>query len=200
MNHRRYVILDRDGTIIVERHYLSYPNGVELLTGAAEGLRRMMKMNLGLIVVTNQSGVGRGYFDEDTVNRIHRRLQELLEAEGVTLEGVFYCPHAPEDNCGCRKPKPGLIVKAAGELDFEPHSGFVIGDKACDVELGKNVGATTFLVRTGYGAEASENGEVQPDYIVDDLVEAAGIIEDRLYLENNSPQRHREHRESTELH
>ncbi|HET7537565.1 MAG TPA: HAD family hydrolase [Candidatus Didemnitutus sp.] len=173
---RRYVMLDRDGTLIVERHYLSDPAQVELLPGAAAGLRELQELGLGLIVVTNQSGVGRGYFTRTRLDEIHRRMTDLLAAEGVTLDGTYVCPHTPEDNCSCRKPQPGLVTTAAAELGFDPTQGFMIGDKPCDVELGQAVGAPTFLVRTGYGAKHEADASLRPDHVVDDIPAAAGII------------------------
>lgn len=177
MARRHFVVLDRDGTIIVERHYLSDPCQVELFPGTARGLRQLARMGLGLVIMTNQSGIGRGFFDESRLEQIHRRLQELLAAEGVYLNGIYYCPHTPDEHCLCRKPKTGLIDKAAQELNFNPQDSFVIGDKPCDIELGQQVGATTLLVRTGYGAEVAASGAIAPDYVVDDLWEAAQLIE-----------------------
>jgi histidinol-phosphate phosphatase family domain/HAD-superfamily hydrolase, subfamily IIIA len=180
MKRRRFVLLDRDGTIIVERHYLSDPRQIEFLPGAVTGLRHMLGMGLGLVVVTNQSAVGRGFFDEAHLNLIHRRLYELLEAEGIHLEGIYFCPHTSEDDCCCRKPRPGLIKRAAKELDFDLHASFVIGDKPADIELGRQVRATTFLVRTGYGAEFADDPAVNPHYVADDLSAAAQTIQSLL--------------------
>ena len=177
---RHFVILDRDGTLIQERHYLSEPEQVELIPGVAEGLRQLRQMGLGLVVVTNQSGIGRGFFDQGALERIHRRMNELLASEGAWLDKIYFCPHRPEEGCSCRKPAPGLVERAARELGFEPCAGFAIGDKACDVELGQRVGMTTFLVRTGYGAREIENGGVRPDYIVDDLLATVPFIAHRL--------------------
>ena len=176
MARRRFVALDRDGTIIVERGYLSAPEQVELLPGAAQGLGTMRTLGLGLVIVTNQSAVGRGYFDRGRLEEIHARLRELLAAEGVTMDGIYVCPHTPEDGCRCRKPLPGLLEQAARDLGFEARKGFVIGDKPCDIEMGQAVGATTLLVRTGYGAEHAAAGTVAADYVVNDLVEAAAIL------------------------
>jgi len=173
---RGFVALDRDGTIIVERHYLADPARVELLPGAAEGLRRLIEMGLRLVMITNQSGIGRGYFDEATVERIHGRLRALLEAEGVRLGAVYVCPHVPGDGCQCRKPEVGLLERAARELGCDPGAAFVIGDKPCDVGLGQRVGATTFLVRTGYGSEFAAAADMTHDYIVDDVAAAAQVI------------------------
>ena len=141
---RRFAMLDRDGTLIHERHYLSDPNDVELLPGAVEGLLSLRKMGLGLVVLTNQSGVGRGYFDVARLELVHARMNSLLAQEGVEVDGIYYCPHRPEDLCPCRKPRPGLVNRAASELRFQPGDGFMIGDKAIDVQLGRAVGATTY--------------------------------------------------------
>ena len=173
---RRFAILDRDGTIVVEKHYLSDPDHVELIEGAAEGLRKLQALGLGLVVVTNQSAIGRGLFDAAQLAAVHRRMHELLEAEGVRLDGVYVCPHHPETACLCRKPHAGLVQRAARELGFELAGCFVIGDKACDIDLGRGVGAMTFLVRTGYGAQAARDASVMPTYVVDDLRHVAQVI------------------------
>ena len=182
MKRRRFVVLDRDGTTIVERHYLSDPLQVELIPGAASGLRQLSEMGLGLAVITNQSAVGRGFFDQARLALIHQRLRELLDAEGVQLDGIYVCPHRPEDACRCRKPETGLLELAAQELGFDPQASFLIGDKAIDIELGQRVGATTFLVRTGYGAQVAAENTVIPDYVVDDVWDAAQVIK-RLLLQ-----------------
>jgi len=160
----------------VERYYLSHPEQVELLPGVGRALRRLRRLGLGLVVVTNQSAIGRGMFDEQRLAAIHDRLLTLLDDEGVSLDGVYYCPHVPDDDCACRKPRPGLLERAARELRFDLRASFVIGDKACDVELGRRVGATTVLVRTGYGAQMTENCRALTDYVVDDLSAAVPVI------------------------
>ena len=169
-------MLDRDGTLIVNRHYLADSAQVELLPGAAEGLRQLSEMGLGLVVITNQSGIGRGYFDGACLERIHQKLHRLLDAEGVKLDGIYFCPHEPGEGCVCRKPAPGLVEQAARELEFAPQSSFVIGDNVCDIELGRRLGATTFLVRSGHGAQVEAEGRVEPSYIVDDLLAAVPLI------------------------
>jgi D-glycero-D-manno-heptose 1,7-bisphosphate phosphatase len=180
MSQRRFAVLDRDGTINIERHYLSDPDQVELIPGALRGMLQMSQMGLGLVVITNQSGIGRRYFDPMRLELIHQRLRYLLKAEGVGLDGIYVCPHMPEDNCSCRKPKPGLLELAAKELDFDPKACFIIGDQACDIELGKRVGATTLLVRTGYGDQSAARGTVTPHYVVDDLLAGAQLIQQLL--------------------
>lgn len=177
MGGKRFVLLDRDGTINAERHYLSEPEQIELLPNAARGMAEMARLGLGLAIVTNQSGLARGYFNAATLDRIHDRLRRLLhEATGVALDGIYCCPHLPDHDCRCRKPLPGLIEMAAAELGFKPAQAFVVGDKPCDIDLGRNVRAATFLVRTGYGAKYAEDAELRPDYVVDDLWHAAQVI------------------------
>jgi phosphoheptose isomerase len=174
---RRYVLLDRDGTVNTEKNYLSHSNELDLLPGAVEALGRLQEMGLGLAVITNQSGVGRGYFDLQRVESIHERLRELLADGGVHLDGIYFCPHSPVDNCYCRKPAPGMIYQAAAELGLDPRQSFLVGDKLSDIELGKVVGATTFLVRTGYGDQLLKDEEAAADYVVADLQEASTVIE-----------------------
>ena len=173
---RRYAAIDRDGTIIVEKHYLADPDQVELLGGAAEGLRRMQRAGLLLIVVTNQSAVGRGIISLKRLEQIHQRLNELLAGEGVRLDAIFSCPHTPDDRCDCRKPNPGLLYQAAARFEIELNEGFVIGDKTCDIDLGRGVGARSILVRTGYGSDPKNSSNSMPDYVVDDLVAASGVV------------------------
>lgn len=174
MTPKRFALIDRDGTINVERDYLSDPAGLELIPGAIAGLRLLKGLGLGLAVITNQSGIARGYFTLDTLDAIHRRLQEMLGAEGITLDGVYICPHGPGETCDCRKPLPGMALQAAAELGFDLTQAFVIGDKAADVDLGRAVGATSILVRTGYGRE--HEAKCRPDHVADDLLAAAQWI------------------------
>lgn len=178
---RRYVILDRDGTLIEERNYLSDPAGVVLLPQALEGLRAFGEMGFGLVVVTNQAGIGRGYFSATDLQRVNDRLRALLRAGGVDWDEIYHCPHAPDAGCECRKPKPGLALRAARELGFDLRQAVVIGDKACDLELGHAINARTILVRTGYGAElaadSSELARLHPDAVVADLSEAAAWVQ-----------------------
>jgi D-glycero-D-manno-heptose 1,7-bisphosphate phosphatase len=183
------ILLDRDGTVIVERNYLSNPCQVELIPGAARGLRHLAKLGAQLVVVTNQSGVGRGFFSMSDVDLVHQRLRELLEMEQVYLSGLYVCPHKPDDVCGCRKPRPGLVHLAAKELEFDPTGAFVVGDKECDIDLGRAVGATTFLVGTGYGGEVYARGGAHHDYFVEGLPEAATTIE-RLLAERREMEIH----------
>jgi D-glycero-D-manno-heptose 1,7-bisphosphate phosphatase len=169
----RTVILDRDGTIVVDRNYLDDPAQLEFLPGALEGLRLLRERGHRLVVVTNQSGVGRGRFSLARVEEIHARLEQLLREAGATIDGIYYCPHRPEDHCECRKPKPRLVLQAASELHFDPAAIVVIGDKSSDIELGRNLGATTMLV----SATGRASDDAAPDYVVRDLLEAARLLE-----------------------
>ncbi|MBC8281283.1 MAG: D-glycero-beta-D-manno-heptose 1,7-bisphosphate 7-phosphatase [Chloroflexi bacterium] len=183
---QRFAILDRDGTIIEECNYLSNPDQVQLIPGAAEAIRGMRDGGMGVAVVTNQSGVGRGYFDLARLEEIHQRMCQMLEDEGVHLDGIYFCPHTPDDACNCRKPKPGMIEQAAKELKFDPADCLVVGDRESDIEMGQNVGATTFLVATGYGAETASKRLAQPDYLVNDLLEASQVMKTLVSQEQNS--------------
>jgi D-glycero-D-manno-heptose 1,7-bisphosphate phosphatase len=176
MPPRRFVILDRDGTIMVNRPYLADPAGVELLPGAAAALRALRDGGLGLVIATNQSGIGRGLLDTAALARVHARLIELLAVEGATVDGIYYCPHAPADACRCRKPQPGMVEDAARDLAFEPHKAIVIGDDRADIDLGRRIGATTILVRSGHGARVEHEGSVAPDHIANDLRDAAKLV------------------------
>jgi D-glycero-D-manno-heptose 1,7-bisphosphate phosphatase len=171
------VLVDRDGTIdrCEAGDYILSPDRFELLPGAAEGLRLLREAGLRLAVVTNQAAVGRGWIAPSALDAIHGRMTELLAAEGVDgIEGIYVCPHRPEDGCGCHKPAPGLALRAAGELGFDLASSFIVGDRGADIELGHRVGATTILVRTGQGA--GDRFAEPPDHVAADLVEAAAII------------------------
>ncbi len=176
------MLLDRDGTIVVEKHYLSDPDELELIAGAGAALRRLGELELGLLVLTNQSGVGRGYFDVERVDAVHGRLRERLAAEGARLDGILYCPHHPDAGCSCRKPRTGLVEQAAARHGFDPAESFVVGDLASDIELGRAIGATTLLVRTGHGALTEQSARPGADHVVDDLPAAARRIEELLPL------------------
>ena len=176
------VLCDRDGTLIEERHYLHDPDGVVLLPGVGEGLRRLQQAGFLLGVVTNQAGIGRGYYDEAAMHAVNDRMRARLAAYGVQLDGIWFCPHAPDAGCTCRKPAPGMVLAAARELGFLPSSAVVVGDKPCDVELAHAVGAKGVLVCTGYGQASAE--ETHADYVAADFTAAvAWIMASRLHKE-----------------
>jgi len=134
------VFLDRDGTLMVDKGYLDDPDEVELLPTVPEALRLLADNGFRMFVVTNQSGVGRGYFTEKQMHLVHWRLRMLLREENVELGKIYYCPHVPEDNCECRKPKPGLLRKAAEERDVDLKRSYVVGDKRSDWIAGRQAG------------------------------------------------------------
>ena len=175
MSSRRAVLLDRDGTIIVEKNYLGSAEGVELLPGAAQALRSLHDAGFLLIVITNQSGIGRGMFSVEAMTAVNDEIQRQLRADQVQIDAFYHCPHAPDDVCECRKPAPSLAWQAARDFGFDPAQSFVIGDKGSDIELGRAIGAGTILVRTGYGRQHEESG-VRADVIADDLAAAAASI------------------------
>ncbi len=193
MPQPRYVLLDRDGTINIDCHYLSNPDDLRFCPGAVMGMRKLRLMGLGLIVITNQSGISRGYFDRATLDRVHARMIAQLATEGVEVDGIYVCPHGPDDNCCCRKPRTGLVEQAIRDFQFAPHDTFVVGDKPTDIAVGQAFGATTFLVenkanRNGKGGSNGQGSEeelaasllCQPDYKVEDLIEVAEIIQRRI--------------------
>ena len=162
--------------IVIDILTVFYTGCVELLPGVVEGIGMLRDLGMPVVVVTNQSAIGRGYFDFATLDSIHARLEELLRAQGVSLDAIYYCPHHPDDGCACRKPAPELALRAADQFRAELSHSFMIGDKVVDIEFGQRVGATTILVKTGYGAQVAIDKSVEPDYIAEDLLDAAGWI------------------------
>lgn len=174
---RRAVFLDRDGTIIVEKHYLSDPADVELIPGAAEALRRLQDSGWALVVITNQSGIARGYFGEAAYRAVDDRLRALLAAAGVQLDLSEHCPHHPAFTgpCECRKPALTLFRKAAETLGLDPAASFWVGDRMSDVLPAARMGGRGILVLTGYGAEHA--GDVPATVrVAPDLAGAADLI------------------------
>lgn len=139
----RAVFLDRDGTIIRDGHYLADPAGVELIVGAAAALRALAKAGFKLVVVSNQSGLARGIIAPAAHDAVHARFVEVLAAEGVALDAVYYCAHGPDDGCDCRKPRAGMISRAVVEHGIDAASSFMIGDKRSDIEAGRAAGCRT---------------------------------------------------------
>jgi len=172
---RGCLFLDRDGTIIFDRGYLSDPAGVELLPGAAEGLLLLRQAGFLLVVVSNQSGVGRGRITRVDLDAVNRRLRELLERQGVALDGIYCCEHREDAGCNCRKPGTALVEEAARRLPIDLERSAVIGDKTSDVMLGRRLGCAAILVETGMGG-ADGAYTVEPDFRAADLLEAARYV------------------------
>jgi len=159
---RPAVFLDRDGTVNVEVHYLSQPEQVELLPTVAATIAMLNARQIPVVVVTNQAGIGRGYFPETRLAAIHDRLSEILAGHKAHLDGVYYCPHHPSEGLGkyktaclCRKPLPGMLEIAAREHGIDLTRSLMIGDRESDLQAGANAGCRSALVRTGYGQETS---------------------------------------------
>jgi D-glycero-D-manno-heptose 1,7-bisphosphate phosphatase len=137
---KRFALLDRDGTIIVDKTYLSDPGEIEFAPGAIEGLRLLRDAGFSLVLITNQSGIARGLLDAATLAQIHARLQCLLEADGLRLEAIYYCPHGRDDLCDCRKPAPGMVRNAMRDLGFGPDEAVFTGDGDADMEAAAAAG------------------------------------------------------------
>lgn len=170
------VFLDRDGTIIIDKNYLSDPSLVELENVAGEGLALLQEAGFQLIGVTNQSGVGRGYFGLDSVVGCNQRVDELLSAFGVKIATWLVCPHSPEERCSCRKPMTGLIDKAASRFKIDSERSFVVGDKDSDLMLAKNAKLNGILVLTGSGKMHIHAASTLKFPYAKDLLAAARLI------------------------
>lgn len=180
------VFLDRDGTINEEKDYLHRIEDFAFISGAPEAIRRLKEAGFLVIVVTNQSGVGRGYFSREDVDRLHQHLQRELAKIGTTVDAFYLCPHHPEKgrgefkvDCDCRKGKPGMLLQAAVEYGIDLSASWMIGDKRADLEAGRAAGCRSLLVRTGYGEEELAKGAgALAAAAVDDLSAAADYILD----------------------
>jgi len=175
---QRAVFIDRDGTIVQEIHYLHRPEDVVLIQGAAAALKRLKRAGYLIFIVTNQSGIGRGYYTEADMQRVHRHLLGMLGHDGATVDGVYFCPHHPDDRCNCRKPSPKFLFDAAAQFDIRLADSFMIGDRVGDLEAGRRAGARSILVRTGYGEEEFQRaGHTLPaDHVAKDLPAAVNWI------------------------
>lgn len=177
---RPAVFLDRDGTIAEEVGYLNHACRFRMFPFVAAAIRRLNEVGLPVVVVTNQSGVGRGYFPESLVHTVNEMMKKELAAAGARIDAVYYCPHTSADHCDCRKPKAGMLDRAAREHSLELGRSFMVGDRYADMELARNIRARGILVRTGYGegelAWHSAKWAAQPDFVADDLSKAADWI------------------------
>jgi len=177
---RPAVFLDRDGTIAEEVGYLNHATRFRMFSFVAAVVRRLNESGLPVIVVTNQSGVGRGYFPESLVHTVNELMTQQLAKAGARIDAIYYCPHTSADNCSCRKPKTGMLERAAKEHALDVQRSFVVGDRYGDIELARNARARSILVRTGYGeGELAWHGAkwpLQPDFVAQDLTQAADWI------------------------
>ena len=185
----RVIFLDRDGTLNEEVHYLHKKEDLRLIEGAADALCRFRKSGYRLVVVTNQAGVARGYYQEEDVKLLHEYMNEILRPLGAEIDCFFYCPHHPEHgigaykkNCSCRKPDIGMFEQAEQYFQVDKAHSWIIGDKLIDVEAGKRFGVRTVLVGTGYGAKVhqeltgQERRKLPYDVYAKTLADAASAI------------------------
>jgi D-glycero-D-manno-heptose 1,7-bisphosphate phosphatase len=181
------VFLDRDGTINEQMGYINHISRFVLLPGVGRAIRRLNERNIPVVVVTNQSGLARGYFPVSLLDKVHAKMKEQLAAEGAHIDGLYICPHHPEakekkyrKTCNCRKPKTGLLEQAAADLDIDLKSSFMVGDRWSDLKCAAAAGATPVLVLTGYGRGdqlyIGPQQELQPAFIAEDLNEAVDRI------------------------
>jgi len=175
----RAVFFDRDGVINKEVNYLDSIDKVEILPGIAKAIKLLNDNRFKVVVITNQSGVARGYFTEDKLNEIHGFILGELSKESAFMDAVYHCPHHPDDNCECRKPKPGLIKRAEKELDIDLKHSYLIGDTISDMKAGLNAGVKCILVLTGYGKEERtklKDMDLEIDFIAQDVLSAVSWI------------------------
>lgn len=165
----RAAFIDRDGTMAKDAHYCSRPEDFELFPYAAKAIRLLNKCGFKVIVVTNQSGIARGYFTEETLAQIHEKMKDELAKQEAHVDDIYYCPHHPDDCCDCRKPKPKLIVQAAKEHNIDLGHSFVVGDLQIDIDMGKLAGCRTILI----GTPPSMSEIAKPDMVISDLFKAA---------------------------
>jgi D-glycero-D-manno-heptose 1,7-bisphosphate phosphatase len=184
---RRAVFIDRDGTISEEVGYLNHPSRFRLFPYSADAVRSLNERGWLAIVVTNQAGVARGYFSEEMIHAVHEQLERELENEGARLDAIYYCAHHPTVgeppyrlHCDCRKPKPGLILRAAEKFDIDLASSWMVGDRYSDIELARNAGVNSAFVLSGYGQGEWEHQRAtwqhEPDLVSENLLEAVRAI------------------------
>jgi D-glycero-D-manno-heptose 1,7-bisphosphate phosphatase len=177
MNRRPAVFLDRDGVLNYNRSdHIKSPHEFVPIPGAAEAVAALNRAGWAVVVVSNQSGLGRGLFAQKALDAVMAKMQAVLQAAGARADAVYYCPHAPEAGCDCRKPAPGLVRRAAREHDLELSRSFFVGDKGSDVECGRAAGLRTVLVLTGLPEERPDPSLARPDHVARDLGEAVAWI------------------------
>ena len=181
------VFIDRDGTISEEVGYVNHISRYQVYPWTAEAIRNFNEAGLKAIVVTNQAGVARGYFTEELVKQVHEKLVTEMTRAGARFDAIYYCPHHPSvgeppyrQTCNCRKPKIGMLQRAAAEFGIDVAQSFVIGDRYGDIELAQNAGARSIFVLSGYGLGEYEyqrqNWKWQPDCVAKDLLEASRVV------------------------
>lgn len=175
MKSKPAIFLDRDGTINKDIEYLHEPDKFQLIPNAIPGLKKMQDMGFRLIIITNQGGIGLGYFTKEDFYSVNRKMFSLFSEQSIKIDKIYFCPHNVTENCTCRKPKTGLIEQAKKDLNPDMDQSFMIGDKTADIQTGKNAGLKNILVRTGKAGQDKEY-QIKPDFIAKDLLDAANWI------------------------
>lgn len=175
----RAVFLDRDGTISRDVPYCSKPEDLELLPLAGEAIRLLNQHGFKVVAITNQSGIARGYFTEETLHQIHEKMCNDLAIAGASVDAIYYCPHHPEDQCECRKPKPTMVFRAALELNLDLSGSCVIGDQMQDIEMGRRAGCLTVLI-SGQAPNSEDLSRMEPNYIAANLHQAVLWVLDKV--------------------
>ncbi|MDR2399142.1 MAG: D-glycero-beta-D-manno-heptose 1,7-bisphosphate 7-phosphatase [Endomicrobium sp.] len=171
--------LDRDGTVIFDKNYLSSPEQVKLYSYTADSINKLHTAGFKVIIVTNQSGVARGVFTEEDLQKIHEKFVSLLKKANAKVDAIYYCPHIDEDSCDCRKPKPGMVLKAAKDFNIDLKKSYTIGDTIRDYLLGYNSGGKGILVLTGHGKKQQAKiaqEKIKPMAVCKTLKEAVSLI------------------------
>ncbi len=182
------VFLDRDGTVNEEVNYLSSPDQLRLYPRAGAAIRELNDLGVKVFIITNQSGVARGLFPEETVHRIHNALKEMLKKEDASVDDFFFCPHLPgvaderyNKICDCRKPKPGMLLQAQRKYSVDLKHSFVVGDRCIDVAAARAAGSGKVMVATGYGATERNTCRSDIDFFAPDIYDGVQYIKDRIF-------------------
>jgi histidinol-phosphate phosphatase family protein len=173
---RRAVFLDRDDTLCKDVPYCRRPEDLHLLPGAGEAVSRLNKAGFVVVVITNQSGIGRGWLTEDTLKLIHAKMRKDLADFGAAVDGIYHCPHRPDEGCECRKPKPSMVVRAVSEMGLDLKRSYTVGDRLLDVQLGRNSGTKAILVREHTPLEELSEAERLADHVSQNLTAAVDWI------------------------
>jgi histidinol-phosphate phosphatase family domain/HAD-superfamily hydrolase, subfamily IIIA len=176
---RPAIFLDRDGTLIFDKNYLSSPEQVKLYSYSAESINKLRKAGFKIIVVTNQSGIARGMFKQSDLRKVNKVFISLLKEDGAKIDGLYYCPHIDEDKCDCRKPKTGMVTRAAKKYNIDLKKSYTVGDSVRDYLLGYNSGGKGILVLTGHGKKQRikiKNQQIKPLAVCKTLKQAANLI------------------------
>ena len=183
---KKAIFLDREGTInekIPGREFIAKIEDFKFLPNAINALNLLSEKDFLLIIITNQTGIGKGYYTEEQYNNVNEFMLSEFKNKNIKINGAYFCKHAPEENCECRKPNLGMVNQAKEDFDINLKESYVIGDKTSDIKLGENAGCKTILVKTGHAGKDGKF-EIKPDFTAEDLYDAALIILNRRSVDN----------------